>query len=120
MCTLVVYLIIKGALIKIIVTEGFRTSDDFSLENTMSHSRDITVLLNEIWLKWNNMQEKESIMCYWFSCKNPSLGLPAARNYAALRPRDRFSHPHQEHMIDSFSCIFSFKSYFINSILHFT
>ena len=28
--------------------------------------------------------------------------------YAALRPRDGFFHPHQEHMIDTFSCIFYF------------
>ena len=28
--------------------------------------------------------------------------------YAALRPRGGFSHPHQEHMIDTFSCIFYF------------
>ena len=28
--------------------------------------------------------------------------------YAALRPRGGFSHPHQERMIDTFSCIFYF------------
>ena len=28
--------------------------------------------------------------------------------YAARSPRDGFSHPHQEHMIDPFSCIFYF------------
>ena len=31
-------------------------------------------------------------MCSWCGWENPSLGL------RALRPRDGFSHPHQEHI----------------------
>jgi len=54
------------------------------------------------------MQEKVSIMCSWYGWENPSLGLRAARQaslvtaYAALRPRNGFSHPHQEHMKDTY------------------
>jgi len=44
------------------------------------------------------MQEKVSIMCSWWGWENPSLGLRAA-----LRPRDGFSHPHQEHMKDTYN-----------------
>jgi len=40
------------------------------------------------------MQEKVSIMCSW-------CGLVTA--YAALRPRDGFSHPHKEHMKDTYN-----------------
>ena len=52
------------------------------------------------------MQEKVSIMCSWCGWENPSLGLRAASlvtAYAALRPRDGFSHPHQEHMKDTYN-----------------
>ena len=53
------------------------------------------------------MNEKVSIMCSWCGWENPSLGLRAARRwrglpYAALRPRDGFSHPHQEHLKDTY------------------
>ena len=45
------------------------------------------------------MQEKVSIMCSWCGWENPSLGFRAT--VAALRPRDGFSHPNQEHMKDT-------------------
>jgi len=42
------------------------------------------------------MQEQVSIMCSWCVWENLSLG-----RRAALRPRDEFFHPHQEHMKDT-------------------
>jgi len=51
------------------------------------------------------MQEKVFIMCFWCGWENPSYWLRAASlvtAYAALRPRDGFSHPHQEHMKDTY------------------
>jgi len=51
------------------------------------------------------MQEKVSIMCSWCGWENPSGFVQQGGDsaslvtaYAALRPRDGFSHPHQEHM----------------------
>jgi len=50
-------------------------------------------------------------MFSWCGWENPSLGLRAGFEaslvtaYAALRPRDGFSHPHQEHMKDTYSPI---------------
>jgi len=52
------------------------------------------------------MQENVSIMCYWCGWENPSRGRSAARlvtAHAALRPRDVFSHLHQEHMKDTYN-----------------
>jgi len=46
------------------------------------------------------MQEKVCIMCFWYGWEiHPSASLVTA--CAALRPRDGFSHPHQEHMKDT-------------------
>jgi len=52
------------------------------------------------------MQEKVSIMCSWCEWENPSLRLHAASlvtAYATLPPWDGFSHPHQEHMKDTYT-----------------
>jgi len=52
------------------------------------------------------MHEKVSIMCSWCGWESPSLELCAASlvtAYAALRPRDGFSHPHKEHMKDTYN-----------------
>ena len=50
------------------------------------------------------MQEKVSIMCSWCGWENPFPGLRASlvTAYAAQRPRDEFSHPHQKHMKDTY------------------
>ena len=52
------------------------------------------------------MQEQVSIMCSWCGLENAFLGLRAASlvtAYAALRLRDGFSYPHQEHMKDTYN-----------------
>jgi len=42
----------------------------------------------------------------YLSCVSGVDGKILVTAYAALRPRDGFSHPHQKHMLDTFSCIF--------------
>jgi len=71
----------------------------------MAHSRDVTMLLNEILLRSAFTIENMSC-CLIIVLGNIKLNeikyASLVTAFASLRPRDGFSHPHQEHMKDTY------------------